>query len=101
METSEMKESTYLRIFHNWKRGKDTVLNKYKYSILYAPFDGIYWFIRANKNNENWGWYKPCPDYILTRIDPTRDWFCIHPCTLIIEDLGKNYDCITSAKGGE
>lgn len=57
-----MKESTYLRVFHNWKLGKDTVLSKYKYSILYSPLMHTWYFIRADKNKENWDWYEPCPE---------------------------------------
>ena len=64
-----MKESTCLRIFHNWRRGEDTVLSKYKYSILYCPLMFTWYFIRADKNGENWDWYKPCPYHIQMLID--------------------------------
>lgn len=64
-----MKESTCLRIFRNWMRGKDTVLRSYKYSILFAPLMNTWYFIRADKNGEDWDWYKPCPDYICELIE--------------------------------
>lgn len=64
-----MKESTCLRIFHNWRHGEDTVLSKYKYSILFAPLMNTWYFIRADKNGENWDWYKPCPYHIQMLID--------------------------------
>lgn len=80
-----MRQSTYLKIFHNWKRGKDTVLSKYKYNILFAPLLGKYYIIRASKNGEDWWWYKPCPDYICMLIDPLRDWGSLHPNTIATE----------------
>lgn len=59
-----MKESTCLRILRKWMRGEDAVLRSYKYSILFAPLMNTWYFIRADKNGEDWDWYKPCPDYI-------------------------------------
>lgn len=88
-----MKESTYLRIFHNWKRGKDTVLSKYKYSILFAPLMNAWYFIRADKNDENWDWHKPCPDCIQVLIDPS-DRNSLHPNAFATETIDEGYSSL-------
>nr|DAF24646.1 MAG TPA: hypothetical protein [Caudoviricetes sp.] len=55
-----MKTSTQRKIFENYKAGKETVINRFKYSIQYNPLAAVHtWIIRSPKNSETWEFLQP------------------------------------------
>ena len=55
-----MKISTQRKIFENYKAGKETTLNRFKYSIQDNPIALVRtWIIRSPKNSEEWEFLQP------------------------------------------